>query len=656
MKRALIFIGLSTCALSTAAQAQVEYSIALKSDHGRFVGTYPDRARNAESAPEARNRLTLLDLNGGDLVDGDPVAVRDMYGRFLTGHLMPSPGFNATMVGADAIWNIRGLGKTHIVSGGRIGLHNALYNRNLQALPDTTMSTHTNLLGWEQFDLYIFAASNTANGEQRDERGTNFCYTADNAQIILETERSLLSWQGDGNLVLYDRNHCAGADRHGCSAAAARWATGTNGRGRNVCFWADGNFGIQGEGGAWLWRSYTEGAAFKTANGHFLRAASGGGAGLHADAAVNELHERFDLIESSGGTTALRAHTNRHYVVAEATGDANANRTAIGTWEQMYIENNNDGTYSIFSPHHERYLRAVNGGGDDARFDRSTSESHERFVMLIADKLVLEDCKISIRNAEQALWSAGYDCSLLGDPAPLGPAPFERNAGNHSFGSGLNVQLGYQSPMPGYTRAFGMAAAYARVFGRELTIVAAKGEARTVIGAHSASAEFTVLGVDQAVGLPDAEDPVELLPPVERTFIERQQTFMAGPFPLTVTGTATGIIGMQGHATPGASGFTVTVRPYANLSGSAAVSVGIVCVQAGIRGTLTLLELGFPATVALDAAARTVDVGASIELETLSGSVELFAEACGLSESWPLVEWDGIDQDWALFPTQRFTY
>jgi hypothetical protein len=78
--------------------------------------------------------------------------------------------------------------------------------------------------------------------------------------------------------------------------------------------------------------------ALQTSTGHYLVAEGGGGAELNANRIAIGPWEQFTLEDLGNGEVALRASTG-HYLVAEGGGgaEANANRTAVGPWERFRL-------------------------------------------------------------------------------------------------------------------------------------------------------------------------------------------------------------------------------------------------------------------------------------------------------------------------------
>ncbi|MEZ4468157.1 MAG: hypothetical protein R3F43_27930 [bacterium] len=115
------------------------------------------------------------------------------------------------------------------------------------------------------FTLLGFASQARAASEM----GRGWCYDTAHSRVLLDNADAILAWQADGNLVIYNRMLCANPAA-GSASAAAVWATGTGGIGRNLCFQGDGNLVVYGANGP-VWASGTEGAVFKTTSGNYLQ-------------------------------------------------------------------------------------------------------------------------------------------------------------------------------------------------------------------------------------------------------------------------------------------------------------------------------------------------------------------------------------------------
>lgn len=190
----------------------------------------------------------------------------------------------------------------------------------------------------------------------------------------------------------------------------------------------------------------------------------------------------------------------------------------------------------------------------------------------------------------------------------------------------------------------------ATVFGLEVDILYARGYAELDDSQFDADITLSVLGSD--VNLVGASTSEINLYEVEMTFIDTSMTMWAGPVPLTVGGEVTGVLGINGSI-DASDGIELGVTPYANLSAGASVGVGMACASAGVRGELELITAELPSGIDFSEAGCGIqaDVYSDLELSTLSGTVELYADACGVEWSHELVSWNGITETIPLLDT-----
>lgn len=220
-------------------------------------------------------------------------------------------------------------------------------------------------------------------------------------------------------------------------------------------------------------------------------------------------------------------------------------------------------------------------------------------------------------------------------------------AAGYSFGVGIDQTAGV-SNLGSMTRAYAYGNTYVTALEREVTILGLNAEAISTREDNEATATLTVMGDDIEGRLAIEDKQLITLP---KTFFTKSKTFVVG-VPIVVTASVSGEIGMTGHARPGAAGFNVGVRPYANLTASIAAGVGVACVSAGIEGTLTLIEVGVPtsANVMVDMNNdATVHLTSEIELQSLSGTVGLYASYCVGKAELEIGSWDGVEASLPLF-------
>ncbi len=196
-----------------------------------------------------------------------------------------------------------------------------------------------------------------------------------------------------------------------------------------------------------------------------------------------------------------------------------------------------------------------------------------------------------------------------------------------------------------HTKASADADVDVTIFSNDLTILGINGYARLDDGTIDYETSATVLGADvDALAANSGER--ELLS-VSMTFFSTSTTFMAGPIPITVSGDVTGTLALSGQLTTLSGGVELGLTPSATLTAGASAGVGVLCASAGVRGELNLIEVAAPGTLKVQSASCGVRgaIEGDVELSSMSGSVEVYAEACGLSWSKTLAEWDPAAQE-----------
>lgn len=138
-------------------------------------------------------------------------------------------------------------------------------------------------------------------------------------------------------------------------------------------------------------------AGFRTDNGHYLVAESGGGERAYANRTGQGAWETFTLVDMNGGSLQhndpirLQAY-NGQYVVAELGGNdtVNANRLVPGAWEEFrIIKTNGSGTVVngdsvAIKTINNYYFVAEGGGGGDLNANRTAIGSWETFTISLS--------------------------------------------------------------------------------------------------------------------------------------------------------------------------------------------------------------------------------------------------------------------------------
>jgi hypothetical protein len=140
--------------------------------------------------------------------------------------------------------------------------------------------------------------------------------------------------------------------------------------------------------------------AFKSHDGHYLCAESGGGENLVANRTIKSTWETFTLVNQSnissntlpnnGDKIMLRSY-NGYYVCAEngGGGEVNVTRHVGQEWEAFTILNLSSngpilsGNYVALQTHNQHYLCAESGGGREIVANRTFRNAWETFTIEI---------------------------------------------------------------------------------------------------------------------------------------------------------------------------------------------------------------------------------------------------------------------------------
>ena len=180
----------------------------------------------------------------------------------------------------------------------------------------------------------------------------------------------------------------------------------------------------------------------------------------------------------------------------------------------------------------------------------------------------------------------------------------------------------------------------ATVFGSDQSLLDIGGYVLVNDGSLSMGLSASVLG--GSIALPSFDSDGMTLFEQSLTFFKAQATYMAGPVPLTVKGSVSGTLGLDASVNA-SGGLHLGLTPYAALTAEASVGVGVACASAGVRGSVDLLAVRVPSDLKLisQACGMTADLKSKLELSSMNGSIEVYAEACGLNWSEEIVSWTG---------------
>jgi hypothetical protein len=197
----------------------------------------------------------------------------------------------------------------------------------------------------------------------------------------------------------------------------------------------------------------------------------------------------------------------------------------------------------------------------------------------------------------------------------------------------------------GFVEVLGDAGVSATAFSQSFTVVELSGYVGNA-GSQSNGATLAMMGqaaISGTVG-------VDFSPPsATYTFFEAEDEFALGPIPITVTADVTGTIGVDASLVPGSSGVDVTLTPHADLTASASAGVGVSGASAGVRGELTLIDLRTPIELSLSFTDKKYTTSADLNISTLDGSIDLYAELLFAEWDTNIASWDGYSHSVNLF-------
>jgi len=142
----------------------------------------------------------------------------------------------------------------------------------------------------------------------------------------------------------------------------------------------------------------------------------------------------------------------------------------------------------------------------------------------------------------------------------------------------------------------------------------------------------------------------EVFDPIQRTIVDAKKTFFIGPIPISLGAKATGKIGMTAGLGYFNGRLGVKANPYTNLTAQVSAALDAYVAYAGVRGNLSILELGVPMQAGLGFAAAggqfTYGYDVNLSLAALNGNIEAYAgvDTFFYSDEWstPLLSFSGI--------------
>ena len=138
---------------------------------------------------------------------------------------------------------------------------------------------------------------------------------------------------------------------------------------------------------------------------------------------------------------------------------------------------------------------------------------------------------------------------------------------------------------------------------------------------------------------------------VSEEFFQVSTLIDVGGIPLTIAASATGEAGFNVGTSCNSSteSFGLGMTPYASLTADVSLTVGPEGVGVGIDGSLTLLQLSVPVSASASWTARSFQESMSFDVSTLSGEIDLVAEAGPLKASKTIASFNGYSTSVQLF-------
>lgn len=202
------------------------------------------------------------------------------------------------------------------------------------------------------------------------------------------------------------------------------------------------------------------------------------------------------------------------------------------------------------------------------------------------------------------------------------------------------------------------------VFETQLTAIA-----RSFVGVNEASIDAYVLGA-QVLDSSDTDGTnahADWSKSINKTFFSYSQTWTLGPIPVVLKVGVGGGVGVGAHVEAPDTRAEVSFGPSAHLDGVLSVGVGVdlglIEASAGVEGHVRFIDatLEFAnevkrQSIALGSTKYSYDMSLAIDLEALSGHIDLYAlwDGIWLKKKWTkkILDWDGVTVDKTLWDVQ----
>ncbi len=462
----------------------------------------------------------------------------------------------------------------------------------------------------------------------QSKRGINRTwYRTASEQTLIEDDETRLVMDPSGNLVLRDR---AGGDR---------WTTALpTGVGYRAVMQADGNLVVYDASGASKFATNTAG------QGVNLMAVDGCALRLYAGADIKwtvgsptcatTLDNATPVsMPSSGNQILLRSpeaklvwQADGNLVLYTTTGSVlwASNTIGAGNARGRRLDLQADGNLVIY-------------GNAGALWSSGTYGISGVMTMAIGDQ-----CTWTLATGSNVRWTGNASCRVT-------QYEFVKRDGDRTLGASLRSAITSEI-VSGGARLDNAASFTVSLLGNEFEL----------LGANAARIATTA-GVESEEGLVDilGESGVSPNVEVEKLFVGREQTVMVGPVPVVLKYGIEGELGLSMANKDGA----LVVTPHGGLFLIAEAGVGgdlgVIGASAGVSGTITLFEVQLPFSldITTSSGAYSYALRGDVHLETLTGSLSLFAKAyvkvfgikISVKRTRELWGWDGITYDKNLF-------
>jgi hypothetical protein len=313
------------------------------------------------------------------------------------------------------------------------------------------------------------------------------------------------------------------------------------------------------------------------------------------------------------------------------------------------------------------------------------AECKEKAKLYAAKKKEIEEAELKLKQAQEVVHA---NPDLVGEDGEL-KAPgqsfhWNEDKGNKYFGLGLTLDAAYEAPIPGPSfsicrtqlEAHGEIDAYIRAMSFEKSLFNARAELSTKdrhvgidVQLFGKSIYVKEKSWNQGQALVNWSPPN--MPSLKKgDSIEAGATIVIVVVPVSFKAGIAGEVGVKLNASASASAnlgtdqcptasLTLGVEPYAKVEGFMSVSIDAKIVEVGLRGYLTILDIGFPldftGALKLTNAGAVLDLNTSLRsrMTTLSGRLELYGKVGFCPVCWKgaktLVSWDGLSWNRTLF-------